>query len=243
VAIDWRMPGAAVLAAAAAIGCAGPAAAAPKLPQPRFIPLGDAADAPAGFTEMCAREAAACGTTPSSPLAPAWGCGAGDDAFAQPLASLPAAARTLVAGDCLPVAAPVPPPPPRAMPPRPDLLLRGINRAVNRGVRQQTDLATYGVDERWERPGTAKGAAGDCEDLALEKRARLVAAGFPEDRLFLAVVYRTGIGLHTVLVARTDAGDVVLDSLSGRVRPWRRGAFSWLRVQAPGRPLDWRRIA
>lgn len=252
-----KLLGGAVVAAMA--GSVPPAAAAPDH---RFIALGEAADPPAGYLEMCGRDSAACGgeaPAASGASAPTIACARVDDGLMQPLAGLPVAASTFAAPECGvladgfataairtqaepapgvlgPVAAP--PLAPRSA----KALVRAVNHAVNRSVRQQSDLVTFGADEFWQRAGTAPDAAGDCEDLALEKQTRLVAAGFPQDRLFLAVVYRSGAGLHTVLIARLDGGDVVLDSLSPRVRPWQHVDFSWLRVQTPGQPLAWRRL-
>jgi predicted transglutaminase-like cysteine proteinase len=122
-------------------------------------------------------------------------------------------------------------------------LLRRVNDRVNARVHQQSDLATYGVPELWRPSGDGPRAAGDCEDLALEKRVELIAADFPPERLFLAVVYRSDVGLHTVLVARLDEGDVVLDSRVGFIEHWSRAGYSWLSVEAPGQPMVWRAVA
>jgi predicted transglutaminase-like cysteine proteinase len=122
-------------------------------------------------------------------------------------------------------------------------LVKAINRNVNRRVRQRTDSQVYGVAEYWTRAGDGPRASGDCEDIALEKRAELIEAGVAADHLFLATVYRPRIGLHTVLVARMAQGDFVLDSLERRVLPWRETRFDWLRLQAPDRPMEWHRLA
>jgi predicted transglutaminase-like cysteine proteinase len=122
-------------------------------------------------------------------------------------------------------------------------LVKAINRNVNRRVRQRTDSQIYGVAEYWTRAGDDPRASGDCEDIALEKRAELIEAGVAADRLFLATVYRPRIGLHTVLVVRMAQGDFVLDSLERRVLPWREARFDWLRLQAPDRPMEWHRLA
>lgn len=122
-------------------------------------------------------------------------------------------------------------------------LLRRVNGRVNARVHQQSDLATYGVAELWRPSGDAPGAVGDCEDLALQKRVELIASHFPADRLFLAVVYREGVGLHTVLVARLNEGDVVLDSRVDFIEPWHRAGYSWLSVETPGEPQVWREVS
>ena len=154
-----------------------------------------------------------------------------DGPISHPFAPLPADA------------APATPPVPAVPPPGWSGLLRRVNDRVNARVHQQSDLATYGVPELWRPSGDRAKSAGDCEDLALEKRVELIAADFPPERLFLAVVYRSDIGLHTVLVARLDEGDVVLDSRVGFIERWSRAGYSWLSAEAPGEPMVWRAVA
>ncbi|MDY0957281.1 transglutaminase-like cysteine peptidase [Sphingomonas sp. CFBP8993] len=118
-------------------------------------------------------------------------------------------------------------------------LLKQVNHHVNSRVRQRTDAEIYGVGELWRRSGDGKGAVGDCEDLAIEKRAELIDGGFPPDRLAFAVVYSRASGLHTVLVARTDVEDVVLDGRSPYVVGWTKAPYSWLSVQSMHDPMLW----
>lgn len=117
-----------------------------------------------------------------------------------------------------------------------------INAIVNNDITQISDFDATGVEERWQRPEPGRNPVGDCEDLAIEKRMRLIDGGFPSDRLFLAVAYRRSFGLHTVLVARLDDGDRVLDSMTRRVLPWAKVKYVWLRKQTIGAPRVWRRI-
>lgn len=118
-------------------------------------------------------------------------------------------------------------------------MLREVNTSVNRRVMQRTDQQMFGRGEVWRRTGTGRGAQGDCEDLAIEKRLELLAKGFPADRLFFGVVYRGDIGLHTILVARADDGDYVMDSMTSGIVGWADAPYSWISVQAPGRPSQW----
>ena len=119
-------------------------------------------------------------------------------------------------------------------------LLRRINRQVNRHVRQISDTARFARKDVWQASGIGRGAAGDCEDIALEKRKLLLEAGIPADRLFLAVAYgRGGVGLHLVLIARTDDGDVVLDSRSATITPWSNAPYTWVAIQSAERPSLW----
>ena len=114
-----------------------------------------------------------------------------------------------------------------------------VNRQVNGRVRQVSDRQLYGVEEFWTRSTTGTNARGDCEDLALEKRFKLVEAGFDPERLFFAVVYNRGVGLHTVLVARLDDGDFVLDSRTPYVNRWYETPYSWVSIQSANRPGLW----
>jgi len=144
-----------------------------------------------------------------------------------------------------PVSSPAPPPPPRIAPANEadeQTLLQGINRLVNGRVRQRTDLEIYGQAEVWRRSGIGKGATGDCEDLAIEKRFELVDAGFPADHLSFAVVYAHGVGLHTVLVAHLSSGDYVLDSRTPYIQPWADTPYSWIGIQSTEDPMAWHAV-
>lgn len=113
-------------------------------------------------------------------------------------------------------------------------LVRKVNGLVNRRVRQRSDLDIYGNAEFWAASGIAKGAQGDCEDIALEKRNLLLADGFDPARLALAVVYHRRFGLHTVLVARVEDRDLVLDSREPGVRIWHRTPYVWVSIEQSG---------
>lgn len=87
-------------------------------------------------------------------------------------------------------------------------LAERIHRDVNASVTYKTDAEQYGVPEYWEPAGRF----GDCEDYALLKRAQLLAAGWPDDRLGLCVcIDETGTG-HAVLYVDTDRGGFILDN-------------------------------
>lgn len=119
-------------------------------------------------------------------------------------------------------------------------LLREVNYRVNRHVRQVSDQTRFARSDVWQPSGIDRGARGDCEDLALEKRKLLIEAGFPADRLFLALAYgQQGVGLHLVLVARTDREDVVLDSRSHTIQPWSAAPYTWIAMQRPEQPMAW----
>ena len=117
--------------------------------------------------------------------------------------------------------------------------LNQTNTRINGALRQRTDLAVYGVDERWALPLEAGLMAGDCEDFVLEKRHALVAAGVPEAALSIAVVITRQNEIHAVLVIATDKGDYVLDSLDPRVSPWQKTPYIWRERQGAGTASNW----
>jgi predicted transglutaminase-like cysteine proteinase len=118
-------------------------------------------------------------------------------------------------------------------------MLETVDRFVNGNVRQATDREVYGVEEYWNRSGTGPGARGDCEDLAIEKRMELIDQGYPASDLFYAVAYRTDIGLHAVLIAHTELGDLVLDSRSPYVVLWNHAPYTWIKRQSADNPSLW----
>jgi predicted transglutaminase-like cysteine proteinase len=116
---------------------------------------------------------------------------------------------------------------------------RLINAAVNRSTRPVSDRAQYGVEENWTLPSRR---GGDCEDLALMKKKLLIAKGMAPERLMIATVLDRQRGSHAVLVLRTAAGDFVLDSLVGAIKPWRATGYSFLKMQDPAAPSRWNAI-
>lgn len=97
-------------------------------------------------------------------------------------------------------------------------VLGSVNRAVNAEIRFMPDADCAGEEERWNYPVTGK---GDCEDMALEKRRRLVAAGLPRAAFTMAIAFhRTQFFSHAMLLAETSAGTLVLDNLDPRLRCW-----------------------
>lgn len=113
-----------------------------------------------------------------------------------------------------------------------------LNRDVNRRIRHQSDLKTYGSADRWTVP-TAAGARGDCEDYVLAKRRALVAAGVPANALSIALVRTRWGEEHAVLLLATHEGEFVLDNLSPWISRWDQVDYEWRQRQAPGRTFDW----
>lgn len=119
--------------------------------------------------------------------------------------------------------------------------LHRINRQINRAIRPREDREAYGLAEYWSRPIAlyGRGAVGDCEDYALEKRAALLAAGWPARSLSLAVAISPRVGLHAVLIVSTDQGDYVLDNLYQRAQPIAALDYVWLSRQSGPGLMHW----
>ncbi|WP_293858310.1 transglutaminase-like cysteine peptidase [uncultured Alsobacter sp.] len=109
-----------------------------------------------------------------------------------------------------------------------------INTAVNRRMMPRID--PQGIGASWVPP---PGSVGDCKHYAVSKKAELVRAGVDPRHLLLAIVARADAELHAVLVYRTAAGDVVLDSLTNRILGWRESGYTFIKMQAPSDPSRW----
>ena len=114
-----------------------------------------------------------------------------------------------------------------------------INREVNRRVRPVSDQAQYGRVEYWTLPGNR---GGDCEDYALEKKRLLMERGLSGEQLLLTTVLDRRRQPHAVLVLRTASGDFVLDNLTNQIKPWRATGYTFLRMQDPAQPRQWRAL-
>lgn len=113
-----------------------------------------------------------------------------------------------------------------------------MNRAVNYGYAPRTDQEIYGVSDYWTLPGVF----ADCEDYVLEKRRRLLEAGWPPESLLIGVVRGTQSPYHAVLIVRTDAGEFVLDNLTDSVLGWRETGYEWVIRQSAADPSVWVRV-
>jgi predicted transglutaminase-like cysteine proteinase len=80
---------------------------------------------------------------------------------------------------------------------------------------------------------------GECNQYALEKRRELMALGWPREALLLTAAYTEGGEGHLVLVARTSAGDLVLDNRAGPVVDWSYLPYRWVSQQRAGNLVQW----
>ena len=89
-----------------------------------------------------------------------------------------------------------------------------VNRAVNLSIRPTSDLAQWGVPDRWSAPlATFTTGRGDCEDYAIAKYVALRAVGIAEDDLRLVIVHDLAMDEdHAVLLVRFETSWIVLDN-------------------------------
>ncbi len=67
----------------------------------------------------------------------------------------------------------------------------------------------------------------------------LLDAGVDSQDLSIAVVLNQRGDNHAVLVLRHSTGDLVLDSLSRRIRPWDQTGYRYLAMQSSGDKTQW----
>ncbi len=115
-------------------------------------------------------------------------------------------------------------------------IVKKINRKVNSSTRTITDQSQYKTQERWALPTKV---GGDCEDFALLKKRDLIKAGIDPSKLLIATVLDTRRNAHAVLVYRSAKGDLVLDNLTSRIKPWSDTRYLFLRMQDPNQPRKW----
>ena len=89
-----------------------------------------------------------------------------------------------------------------------------INRAVNLAIEPMSDMAQWGVPDRWSPPlETFTTGRGDCEDYAIAKYVALTAAGIPAQDVKLVIVRNTAANEDHAIVAVRNGGDwIMLDN-------------------------------
>jgi predicted transglutaminase-like cysteine proteinase len=91
-----------------------------------------------------------------------------------------------------------------------------INRAINLAIRAKSDLAQWGVEDRWSAPlATLTSGSGDCEDYAIAKYVALTEAGVAVEDVRLIIVRDLAIdAAHAVVAVRLEGSWVMLDNRS-----------------------------
>jgi predicted transglutaminase-like cysteine proteinase len=89
-----------------------------------------------------------------------------------------------------------------------------INRAINLAIRPVSDLAQWGIPDRWSTPlATLATGRGDCEDYAIAKYVALTAAGIAADDVRLVILHDLAAGEdHAIVAVRLDEKWIVLDN-------------------------------
>lgn len=111
-----------------------------------------------------------------------------------------------------------------------------INADVNREIVAVTDQDHWGMPEHWSYPTDGK---GDCEDFVLEKRRRLIKAGFPAQTLLITVVRDQKGDGHAILTVKTDRGDFTLDNQVGKILAWKDTGYRYIKRQSDENPARW----
>lgn len=114
-----------------------------------------------------------------------------------------------------------------------------INRKVNATLTELSDPVNYGVAEYWTLPANGN---GDCEDFVLQKYRLLMDAGIASRNLSIAVVLDDAGDNHVVLVLRHRSGDLVLDSLTSRIRPWNQTGYTFIAMQSGANKAEWEMV-
>jgi len=118
--------------------------------------------------------------------------------------------------------------------------LLSVNDAVNREIRTESDMETWGEEEHWGYPDNG---VGDDEEFALEKRRRLMKLGIAAGDLLLTVVKMPNADAHLVLTVRTDVADYILDNLRMGVLIWNESPYVFLKRQSEKSSGVWLSIA
>jgi len=109
--------------------------------------------------------------------------------------------------------------------------IEALNAAVNAEVEFIADPDNSGREEWWSYP---EDGTGDCEDFALEKRRRLVAAGLPGAALTCAIAFHeVQLFPHAVLLVETTRGTWVLDNLHDELLCWDAVPYFYTRREMP----------
>jgi predicted transglutaminase-like cysteine proteinase len=116
--------------------------------------------------------------------------------------------------------------------------LARVNDTVNAGIVPEANLQGLAGEVWLIGPDR-----GDCNDYAVTKRHQLMQRGWPARALLLSEVVTTSGEHHLVLVVRSSEGDLVLDSLTDRIKPWFKARYQWVRMQMPGVARLWTTIA
>lgn len=110
-------------------------------------------------------------------------------------------------------------------------VLETVNTQVNRRIEPRAfePIDIWSVDAR----------QGDCEEYVIAKRRALINQGVPASALSYVYALRNGGG-HAVLAVHTDEATLVLDNMTGKIRPLHRTGYRIVSMSGPN-PVIWHR--
>ena len=120
--------------------------------------------------------------------------------------------------------------------------LEQVQSHVNNTVRYMENGRQFGMADIWE----VADREGDCKDIALAKRQRLMELGWPPQSLRMALAYTETGEMHAVLTVDVSTeegrrGTYVLDNRFAHVEPWQvmsQYGYRWVERAGPS-PYAW----
>jgi len=111
-------------------------------------------------------------------------------------------------------------------------LLASANAEINRAIDcRMSDKELFDLEEYWAFPSDG---LGDCEDIALFKRERLVELGLPRGAITIAIVHhRVNMSSHAVLLVETTAGTYLLNMFTDDVVLWHKAPYNFEARERP----------
>ena len=115
--------------------------------------------------------------------------------------------------------------------------LEQVQSYVNNKVRYIENMRQFGSADVWE----IADREGDCKDIALAKRKRLLELGWPPESLRMALAFTETGEMHAVLTVDVTTesgrrGTYVLDNRFARVEPWQlvsEYGYRWVERAGP----------
>ena len=111
-----------------------------------------------------------------------------------------------------------------------------INTEVNDQIAQVSDTQHYGKTEYWALPMDGE---GDCEDISILKRLRMIKAGFPIQSILLTHVIAPKAGSHIILTIKTDKGEYIADNLVDELVLWNQVPYKFVKRQSQYQQNVW----
>ncbi|MGA3304283.1 MAG: transglutaminase-like cysteine peptidase [Methylovirgula sp.] len=116
-------------------------------------------------------------------------------------------------------------------------ILNKVNRLVNQTIIPVSNFDHWGTMlDHWDYPKDGK---GDCKIYALWKRKLLIDAGFPRQALLMTIVRDENGEGHTILTAKTNRGEFILDNMREDIRSWDATGYHFYKRQSQENPNIW----